>query len=271
MDKIKVVVNDMELSLDKEVLTQGIEKSEIVIKDENLVLFTKPDYETRLKNEKDQEYKKGRKDESEILVKETKRKLGLEFEGKDMDNLLSNFKTKIEADLKIEPNKKVEELTKTVEQLRENLKLEAEKNTNLLNDFTKKEESNRLETNLHASIPDKAVNDTFNKKDIAAMFKANGYSYEIEDGKEVVKLNGEIVKNPTTLTPRPIKEVMGEFVTVKKLIVKDGRAGDDDVEIAKPGTIEAFEKEMKEKGIAYGTAAYIKEMTERIKNKTLKV
>lgn len=268
---IKIKFNDTEISLDKDVLTQGIEKKEIEIKDENILLFTKPDYETRLKNEKDSEYKKGRGDEREIIVKESKRKLGLEFEGKDIDVLFSNFKTKIETDLKIEPDKKVKELNQTVEQLRENLRVETEKNSNLQKEYQTKEEGSKLNASLFAVIPDKAVNESISKNDIAAMFKANGYSHELEDGKEVVKFNGEIVKHKTTLEPLPLKDVMTTFVTEKKLIKIEGRGGGDDVEAAKAGTLEAFTKEMEAAGHKYGSDAYNTEMTKRIKDKTLKI
>jgi hypothetical protein len=273
MELIKVIINDQELSLDKEVLTQGIEKKEIIVKDENLIMFKKPDYEIRLKNEKDTEYKKGRTDGVEILIKEQKHKLGLEFDGKEPDMLLTKFKEKIESDLQIEPDKKVKELTTTIEQLQVNLKKEIEKNTSMQNSFTAKENENKLNSTLFATIPEKAVSKNLTRKEVVALFNANGYTYEIADGKEVVKLNGEVVKNTTTLEPLSLSDVMNKFVVEKKLIEDDGRGGKDEPNIAKPGTIESFNKEMLERNppVKYGTTEYFNEMQKRIKDKTLKV
>lgn len=171
-ETIKVMVNDMELSLPQELFTQGIEKKEIVIKNEDLLIFKKDDYETRLKNERDIEYKKGRKDGVEIEWKETKRKLGLEVEGKNGDEILSAFKEKILAEHKIEPNKALEENKEIIKQLRANLKKADDEKEQLKNDFTTKQKEAELISFLHSSIPDEAVTNELSRKDIMALFTA---------------------------------------------------------------------------------------------------
>lgn len=271
MDGITISINGQEWTVVKEELDKALATGTIIVKDENVMLFKKDEYETRLKNEKDSEYKKGRNDGVEILIKEQKRKLGLDFEGKDPDLLLTEFKKQIEKDLKIEPTKAIEERDKVIAQLRINLGTEEEKNTKLQSDYQAKENQNKLESALFSAIPEKAVNEVFSRADIAAMFRANGYSVELIDGKEVVKFNGVEMKNDKTLEPLTVKEVMLKFVTEKKLIEKDGRGGSDDPDPAKPGTMAAFEKEMNAKGIKLNSEECTQIMTERIKNKTLSV
>lgn len=271
-EKVKVVLNGQSMELDKDIITKGIEKGEVEIKDENILVFAKPDYETRIENLKKEEYKKGRKEGVEIEWKETKRKLGLEIEGKNGDEILDAFQKKILADAKIEPSKKIQELEADKIKLQSNLtKLEQEK-TELSNSFAQKEKESKVNSRLFQIIPDKAVTEHTTRNDISILFKGNGYSLDYDGDKEIAKFNGEIIKHPVTLEPVPVTDVMAKFVTDKGLIKNEGgRGAGDDTGGSTPGTLEAFTKEMELKGFKVGSEAYAKEMGVRIANKTLKV
>ena len=54
----------------------------------------------------------------EIAIKEARNSLGLEFEGKNMDNLLNAFKAKTLEEASIEPNQQITSLTKDIESLK---------------------------------------------------------------------------------------------------------------------------------------------------------
>ena len=270
---MKVNINGTTIELKDEEITQAIEKKEeLKVIDETLLLSVKADHDTLIENIKKDEYKKGRKEGVEIEWKETKRKLGLEIDGKNGDEIIDAYRKKVLEDAKIEPNKKITELNDTVGQLRINLKKAEDERDEVKNSFTQKEKQIKINSSIFTAIPDKAVNEKIKRSDVVAMFTGNGYSVDIQEEKEVVTFNGEVLKNDKTLEPLKLSDVMNQFVTDKGLIVNSGGTGGKDfTQQASAGTIEAFEKEMKEKDILPGSKAFADEMGERIKNKTLKI
>lgn len=264
---MKINFNGIELDVPKEVL----DKETYEIKKDDVVIFNKPDFDIRLKNESDSAYIRGKIAGEEMNTKQLRDKFGIEIDGKDLDKISDAIKTKILKDANIEPDKALKERDSIIEQLRANMaKIEAEK-TAITNQFTEKEKKMRLDSLLFSAIPDKAVSDSLSKNDIGALFRSNGFDITEQDGKVVALKNGEVVKNATTLEPLAFNEVVTKFVTDKKLIVIDGRGAGDGTTKDTPGSIEAFEKEMEAKGLKYGTPEYYSEMNERIKNKTLKL
>jgi len=270
---MKIKVNEQEFEVQDTVIAEAIEKkTAIEIKDAAISVFKTDEYNTRIENLKKDEYKKGRKEGVEIEWKETKRKLGIEIEGKNGDEILDAFRLKVLTDAKVEPNQKIKDLEADKIKLQQNLtKLETEK-TELSNQFAQKEKEGKINSIIFSSIPEKAVSETLTRNDIVSVFKGNGYQVDIVDEKEVVKVNGEVLKHTTTLEPLKLSDVMSKFVTDKGFLKQDGgRGASDSTEKGTPGTLEAFTKEMEAKEIKVGSEAYAKEMGERIKNKTLKI
>lgn len=272
-ETVKVVFNGQAIELPKETISQGIEKGEISITDEKIKLFTDEELSKREKKIESTSYNKGKVDGVEIEWKETKRKLGIEIEGKNGDEILNAFKEKVLTDAKIEPSKKISELEQIASQLRTNLQTAEKEKNDLLTNFQNKEKEYKINSLLTTIIPDNAVSETFTKNDVSALFKANGYAIDIQEGKEVALFNGEIVKDEKTLEPLPVKNVMDKFVIEKGFIKKDDGRGEKDKtkDQIKAGSLEAFIKEMEAKGIKHNTEPFIKEMQSRIKDKTLVV
>jgi hypothetical protein len=77
------------------------------------------------------------------------------------------------------------------------------------------------------------------------------------------------MKNPSTMSPLTIGEIMTEFQTSYIEKPDGGDGGGDGNGAGKPGSYEAFVKEMTGKNILEGSSAFAEEMTLRIKNKTL--
>jgi hypothetical protein len=263
---MKINFNGHEIELTED----DLKKDVVEIKKDDMILIPKTDFDVRIKNESDSGYNRGKIAGEEMERKATRDAFGLEIEGKDRDKIIEGIKSKILKEANIEPNKALEEKNRLIDQLRLNItKAETEK-SDLINQYTAKEKKMKLDSVLFSSIPDKAVNDSLNKNDIAAMFRANGYDISESDGKVVAMFNGEVVKNTTTLEPLPFADVVTKFVSDKKLITVDGRGAGDNSKKAASGSIEAFEKEMDDKGVKYGSKEYIDEMNRRIKDKTLK-
>lgn len=249
-------------------------KEEVEITIPEIVSLKKADFETRLKNEKDAEYKKGKIAGEEMLIKDAREKFGLSFEGKSMDNFVEAFQKKILDDAKITPDEKIKEKDKTIKQLRDNIaRIESDKQL-LASQFEMEKKTISINNAIFSAIPDKAVTDKFGRTDILALFNANGYAVDIEEGKHIVKKNGEVIKDATTLVPLDLNKVVSDFVTSKGLLQTSGGGrgeGDGGGGNLKAGTIEAFEKEMDEKGVKYGTQEYTDEMGKRLKEGTLKI
>lgn len=269
-ENVKIVINGQSVELSKEVLTQGIEKGEVEIKSDNLILYTKEEAEQREKKIESTGYNKGKTDGVEIEWKEVKRSLGIEVEGKKREEILNAFKEKVLTDAKIEPQKKVQELESTVSQLRSNLTKAEQEKEEIKVSFGNKEKEYKTTSIIINSIPDDAAG-TLTKQDIASLFKSNGYVTDIVEGKEVVMLNGEILKHEKTLSELSIKDVVAKFVADKGFIKSaDGRGKKDEPgSKVKAGSLESFNEEMTDKGIKLQSPEYIAEMGDRIKNKTL--
>jgi len=271
---MKIKVNEQEFEVQDTVIAEAIEKkTALEIKDAAISVFKTDEYNTRIENIKFETSKQARINQTEVIGKERKKRWGIEGIASTKDEEIDNaIREKILADAKIEPNQKIKDLEADKIKLQQNLtRLETEK-TELSNQFAQKEKEGKINSIIFSAIPEKAVSETLTRNDIVSVFKGNGYQVDIVDEKEVVKVNGEVLKHTTTLEPLKLADVMSKFVTDKGFLKQDGgRGAGDSTDKGTPGTLEAFTKEMKAKEIEVGSEAYAKEMGERIKNKTLKI
>ena len=271
-DKVIITVNDSKIEVSKEEYSKAIEKGELQIKDENTLVFKKPDYETRLKNIETEHYNNGKTAALEMKGKDLKKKYNIDIEGKDIDSIVEAYaESKVKA-AKIPESEKLTKYEKDIDQLRSNLAKEQQEKADIQKQYETKEQRMRIDNALLMAIPEKAVNENMTRSDRVALFKNAGYDLAIVDGKTVVTLNGDVQKNTITLEPLSISEVISKFADDKKWIETDGgRGGKDDTGKNKPGSWEAFLEEMKGKGINPGTQKFIEEQQKRTANKTLQL
>lgn len=242
---------------------EATEEHEIPVKD--YVIEKKADQEAKIENIKKIE----RTAAVEIAVKEARTKLNLDFTGKTIDNLVDAFGKKVLADAKIAPDAKVVELTGDLEKLRTANKTWEDKYTGLENTFKQKEKESTVNSTVLTSMP--KVKTKIPVADMAIIFNTKYKPLLNDEGKLVFhNEKGEVLKNEKTLNPKTIDEVMLEFQDPYIEKVPGGGGGGDGTGQAKPGTIEAFNKEMEAKGIKIGTTAYNDEMKSAIAAKTLK-
>jgi len=272
-ENIEIVVNEQTFKISKADYLKAQDDKKLTIKDENVLFFTKADYDTRTKNLETIKYNEGKTAGVEMLAKDLKKTFALEdIEGKDLKVIVETYAERKLKDAKLPKDEKIKEHETTITQLRANLTaLETEKNT-LTETFTKKEQALQINNTLSLLVPEGAVNENITRSDVIALFRANGYDAMIQEGKIIATKNGEVLKNLRTLEPVELKDVMNNFVTEKNLIKKDGGRGEGDhTGEGAAGTWEAFLKEMEKKGVAQGSAEFQKEMQLRLKNKTLKM
>lgn len=202
--KLKLKVEDLESAI--------ASTDEVKVDIPELTILTTEELTSRDENIGKTKYNEGKTAGVEMGVKELKNELGLDFDGKDIKSLVKAVETKTLNDAKIEPNKKVEELNTVVANLQKTIAEKESEKTNLLNQL----QTTSLNTKILQMMPSNRLN-TLSDNEYLTLIKAN-YEIVTEDGKEVVKQNGNILRNQTTQSPLEPKEVINSFFNEKKLI-----------------------------------------------------
>ena len=257
-------VIEQTLQLPEGTLLQAIESQEVVkVELPELEVFKKEDYNARIENLKSTFQKQGQ----DFLIKEAKQKFGLEFEGKSIDTLAEKLRAKALEEAKVEPNEKVKELQSDLEKLRKNLE---EKDNLIIQKETefKQNEKKRLikdtllsKMNIETSIP---------KEDVLTILQSK-YEIDVENDNIIFKQNGEVLKNNTTLNPKTVAELYAPFFPNYPKQPTDGIDENNETVHCKFNSLEMFNEEMQNKGIALNSEAYNKEMMQRLSNKTLTI
>lgn len=244
-------------------LTEMISSEEIHKIDlSSKVILDKSAYEERLSNIK----KESATIAIEMAVKEQRNNLGLEFQGKTIENLVNAIKAKTESESKIEPEEKYKNLKTDFEKLQSNL---AEKEQEFVSFKTNIEKQNLLseiKNEFTKHIPD---NTLVSKATIFTEAKERGFSFEKEDGRIVIKdASGAILKNDN-LSPLEVKDWVTNFATPYLKTPTGGSGGSDDTGGDKVGSFDAFLKEAQKN--EWDATKQNAEMAKRIANGTLKL
>lgn len=227
------------------------------------IILDKPIYDERISNIK----KESSQQALEVAIKEQRNALGLQFQGKTMENLVTALKAKVEAESKIEPETKYKNLKSDFEKLQENFKQKEIEFDTFKTNIQKQQELNEIKSEFTKHI----VGETLvSKSTIFTEAKEKGYSFEKEEGKIVVKdANGNILKDDKTLSPIAVKDFVSTFVTPYIKTASGGAGGKDEPDTGKAGSLDAFLKEAEKNG--WNVTKQNEEMAKRIKDGTLKM
>jgi len=228
---------------------------------ETHVIRTNEDQDVFLKNTREEAKKAG----LEQAIKEMRNELGYSFEGKTLGNLLKAHADKVQADVGAEPDAKIQELTTDLEKLRGiNSEWETKYNT-LVSESTAKDNQRLIDTNILNSIDGEFI---LPKAQLSTLFKSE---YEVieEDGRQLIKKNGETLKSEATRDPLTLTDIMPKFLETYIKPVSGGSGGGDSKGNPKAGTLEAFEKEMSDAGKSREDMNH--EMQKRMKEGTLMI
>lgn len=231
-----------------------------------LVIMTTEEDEKRLTNIKAESKKAG----LEIAIKTVRNDLGLEFEGKTMENLLTSHKEHILKDASKAPNDKIAELENDKKALSSNLQAV----TGDFDAFKQTVDLERKQGDRNSAITGIIGDNTILPKDrMLTLFNTDIQSEHDDKGRLIHKKNGETLKNSTTLDPLSTKEVFDNWATENSFFKKpSGGAGEgDNTGNSKAGSLAAFTEEMKGKDITPGSIGFNEEMNKRITDGTLKV
>ena len=266
MEEIKLNVNGMEFTVKKEDYDKALEDGELKLSNDDFVVKSKSDFETYTSNTKKEGYNEGKVAGVEMAVKDVRDEYGLEFEGKTVKNFAEAFKNKIEADSKVKPTEKIQELEADKKTLQTNFSnLQSEFDT-FKQTVTREREQQKIDAMVYAEIP--ADNLSISRDDVALIFKNRFSAKKTDEGIEWQK-DGKTLKDDN-LNPKKLGAIMTDFVT-PYLKSPDGGTGKKDEPGSKGGTYEAFVKEMKEHGVNEGSAKFQEEMNKRVREKTLSI
>jgi 23S rRNA U2552 (ribose-2'-O)-methylase RlmE/FtsJ len=203
----------------------------------------------------------------EVSIKEIKKALGLEFEGKNETVLIEALKSKFET-IKTEvikdPEQRFTTLKADFDKLQGNLIAKETEFETFKTNIENQSTLNEIKNDFTKHIPDNVL---VSKSTIFTEAKEKGFSFEKENGKTVVKQNGEVLKDDKTLSPIGIDSWVKEFVIPYLKTVEGGSGKKDENTQGKAGSFEAFQKEAEKND--WDATKFNAEMSKRIKEGSL--
>jgi citrate lyase gamma subunit len=277
---MKLLINGQTIEVDNETVKGALESedSSIEVKAENLVIRSSEDDEKFQNNLKQQSQAIG----IEIGRKNILKSLEIEAEGahKSDDKALEALTGYVQSsvskameDAKIEPNKKVAELTKDLDTLRNTIKEKENAFSSLQEQFTGYKKNQTINSTLSSLIPDNTV---IPKSDMMTIL-SNKIKVDVDESGKIIALgdDGQPMKDKTTLEPLPIDNVVKGFFDNNPTYLKpvDGGAGGGDSSPGGSGkqSLEQFTERMQKEGIKLNSPEFVEKMNAEIKAGTLEV
>lgn len=273
MTKVKINIGGQTIEVGKEAIDNALTNGEVVnVEGLNLKVFSNDDYNTLISNVEKEGYNKGKVSGEQMAVKSVRDTYGLDFEGKTVANFAEAFKQKLEQDLKVEPDTKIEELKKDNDLLRNNLTEFENKFNNLQSSVEQEKKDFKATSLILNSMPASGLSV---KPEIATKLFKMEYSLDFdESGEAIVKKGDTVIKDETTRSPIKINSAIESFLQTEGLIAKpdgSGRGADDETGSGNVGDIKSFIKEMEDNGKNMNDIDVQEEMNKRIADGTLKV
>jgi hypothetical protein len=265
---MKIKIGGKTVEIDNEELSKAIEaeQEEIEVKAEDLSIRSKEEEDTFINNIKKETVKTA----LEMEVKKYRNELGLEFEGKNMDNLVEALKEKHREEFTKDPNKQLEQMQTDLKTLQErNKSLEGERDT-VKTDFDGYKKDRAKLDHITKGLPE---NLSLPKDDMLLILN-NKIKTDIDENGNVVVLdaNGQ-VKKDANLQPIPYEKELENFFATNESYLKEpagGRGGGDssgDSDGAK--SIDHFNKKMETAGVDVGSYEYNTKLNDAVKNKEI--
>lgn len=152
----------------------------------------------------------------ELAIKELKEKAGVEVEGKNPEKFIEAFKAKVEKDSGATVDEKVKQRDKTISDMKLALEKVTTERDNATTQLTQKEKDNGLMKHFP-----KNRDDRFDDSMYLSVLKSQ-YEFAEEDGKLVVKKNGEVLKDDKFNNLSPEAVISSHFTTSKWIKEEEG-------------------------------------------------
>lgn len=155
----------------------------------------------------------------ELNIKDLKEKAGIEFEGKNPDKFIEEFKAHVMKEAGTSVDEKVKSRDKTIDELKQALVKEKTEKDHAIQQKSQIEK----DTDLLKHLP-KNRDDRFSDQQYLTLLKSE-LEFTEEEGKRVVKKNGEVLKDDQ-FNPLPYEAAISGVFTASKWIKADEGAGD---------------------------------------------
>jgi len=213
------------VGIDVDALKEALTSDEEVKIEFKSGTFLDDDKLTELKNTvKKEGYNEGKVAGVEIEAKRVKEKFGIDIEGKNFDNIFEAHGKTVLEQAKIEPNKKVQELTKSLDNLRTQYENDLRQKNEEVTQLNSKLGSFKIDSELSKHIPNGLKGIKPNQFKVLA--KAN-YEFDFDGDNFVAKKNGEVLKDKLE-QPIDVKNLMADFATQNEWLTPDGGRGGTD-------------------------------------------
>lgn len=213
-----------------------------------LVIRTKDEEEQIRENLLSEAKTKNFTDAMEIQIRNMKKDLGLEFEGKRQEDFIEAFKSQVLSEAKVEPNKKIEELTGSLDALRQQVSEKESAYAQLQSSV----ENEKRKFKAQSLIPNLPEGLGLTKDEATSLYFL---THEIkEDG---IYRNGEKLKDKME-KPLSFEDSVSSFVESKgwnKAQAPTGRGGGAKGEGSSglPTSLDEYDNYIKEKGWTKGS------------------
>lgn len=264
--KFKVGTQEFEVA-DEEVTKAITEKKANIELSADAVVRT-PDEDNRfVENMK----KEARKEGLEIAVKKSRESLGLTFEGKTIENLISAVTEKAKAESGSSETEKVTKLEAKLKEKNDALTAAIQKSNEAENSIKTMKSVHKIDKALDSYIPKNTV---LPIDDVKTILKSKLKFAENESGViEAFNLDGAPIVNPTTRDNLAVKDVIEDFFRTNTHYMKEaaggGAGGDSSGGAGGKITIEKFNEDMIAKGFSPNSPEYDKELNTAIAAKTI--
>jgi len=169
-------------------------------------------------------YNEGKITGVEMEAKRVKEKFGIDIEGKNFDNIFTTFQEQTLTNAKIEPDKKVKELSASLESLRGKLENDLGLKDKEIESLHSEIGNYKINGELARHLPDGLTGIKPNQFSVLAKTELN---FGFDDGVFVAKKGDKILKDNLE-KPLSVKEVLSDYARNNGWIETNGRAGSDD-------------------------------------------
>ncbi len=173
---------------------------------------------------KSEGYNEGKVAGVEIKAKELKEKFGYEIEGKDIDKIFEHHGLKILESAKVEPNKKVQDLSKSLETLQNKYEADIGLKDGIITEKENTIKGIKSSNDLMQEIPDGLQGLT--NPQFATLAKSK-FTFEYNDANIFVAKDkgGNVIKDKLE-KPIPVKDVLADYATQNSWFGANGRGGE---------------------------------------------
>jgi len=187
--------------------TIATEEKEIELT-KDLNVFTKTDLDTRDRAK----YNEGKTAGTEVLVKDLKKKKGVDVDSDDLDKVVEAIEKKATDAANANPDERLKEKDKEVEKYKTAATKATEKAAKL---ETEKADA-ALDSKLLRHFP-KERNATVTDDEYLTLIKSR-VKFTEKDGKEVVSIDGKVMEKADTFEPIPLGEALKSYFTERKWV-----------------------------------------------------